>query len=232
MVTENAAVPGSRTSYVLGRLKTDLRNGLINPGDQLRQVEIARRYGVSATPVREALRMLEADGMIEYTAHRGATVRDYTPQMANDLYRMRAEMEALAVTVAMERMTPEVRQRIADANAALLGAESDASPAELSRLNKALHFAIYEATSPVMIECIEMLWSRFTPNVTLWSVDDFSVALRHDHAAIIEAIEAGDAQAASRAMHEHIMHACHLRETHSALRPAGDVKDALPSDPA
>lgn len=221
MVSDHATVPGSRTSYVLGRLKTDLRNGLINPGDQLRQVEIARRYGVSATPVREALRLLEADGMIEYTAHRGATVRDYTPQMASDLYRMRAEMEALAVRVAMERMTPEVLEGIRAANTALLAAADDATPAELSRLNKALHFAIYEATSPVMVECIEMLWSRFTPNVTLWSVHDFSTALRHDHESIIASIEAGDADAASDAMREHILHACTLRETHAALRPKG-----------
>lgn len=227
MRSDDVAVPGSRTAYVLERLRTDLRNGLINPGDQLRQVEIARRYGVSATPVREALRVLEADGMIDYTAHRGATVRDYTPQMARDLYRMRAEMEALAVTVAMERMTPEILAGIHTANEELLAASASASsPAELSRLNKALHFAIYQATSPVMIECIEMLWSRFTPSVTLWSVGGFTTELRHDHEAILTALESGDAEAASRAMHAHIMHACHLRETHAGLRPAGPAGNA------
>ncbi len=227
MRSDDVTLPGSRTAYVLERLRTDLRNGLINPGDQLRQVEIARRYGVSATPVREALRVLEADGMIDYHAHRGATVRDYTPQMASDLYRMRAEMEALAVNVAMERMTPEVLAGIRTANEELLAATaSDASPADLSRLNKTLHFAIYQATSPVMIECIEMLWSRFTPSVTLWSVSGFTTELRHDHEAILTAIEAGDAAAASAAMRDHIMHACHLRETHAGLRPAGPTDDA------
>ncbi|MRJ75539.1 FCD domain-containing protein [Aeromicrobium sp. SMF47] len=227
MASDDVAIPGSRTAYVLERLRADLRNGLINPGDQLRQVELARRYGVSATPVREALRVLEADGMIDYHTHRGATVRDYTPQMATDLYRMRAEMESLAVTVAMERMTPEVLAGIRIANEELLAAtDSAASSAELSRLNKALHFAIYQATSPVMIECIEMLWSRFTPSVTLWSVSGFTTELRHDHEAILSAIEDGDAERASRAMHEHIMHACDLRATHAALRPAGPVSDA------
>lgn len=227
MRSDEVTLPGSRTAYVLERLRTDLRNGLINPGDQLRQVEIARRYGVSATPVREALRVLEADGMIDYHAHRGATVRDYTPQMATDLYRMRAEMEALAVRVAMERMTPEVLTQIRAADVELLAATaSQASPAELSRLNKSLHFAIYQATSPVMIECIEMLWSRFTPSVTLWSVSGFTTELRHDHEAILTAIEAGDAEAASRAMHEHIMHACNLRATHAGLRPAGPADTA------
>lgn len=227
MPTDEATIPSSRTSYVLERLKTDLRNGVISPGDQLRQVEIARRYGVSATPVREALRMLAADGMIEYTTHRGATVRDFTPQMASDLYRMRAEMEALAVRVAMERMTPEVLADIETANEELLAAtSSEVSPAELSRLNKALHFAIYQATSPVMIECIEMLWARFTPSVTLWSVGDFTTELRHDHATLLEAIAAGDADAASDAMREHILHACRLRETHAGLRPSGTSTDA------
>lgn len=227
MGSDDVAIPGSRTSYVLERLRTDLRNGLINPGDQLRQVEIARRYGVSATPVREALRVLEADGVLDYHAHRGATVRDYTPQMATDLYRMRAQMESLAVQVAMERMTPEVLAGIRIANLELLAAtDAGASSAELSRLNKTLHFAIYQATSPVMIECIEMLWSRFTPSVTLWSVDGFTTQLRHDHEAILEAIDAGDAERASKAMHEHIMHACDLRATHAGLRPAGPAGNA------
>lgn len=232
MPSDDVAVPGSRTTYVLERLRTDLRNGLINPGDQLRQVEIARRYGVSATPVREALRVLEADGMIDYHTHRGATVRDYTPQMATDLYRMRAELEALAVTVAMERMTPEVLAGIRTANQELLSAtESQASAADLSRLNKALHFAIYQATSPVMIECIEMLWARFKPSVTLWSVHNFTAELRHDHEEILAAIDAGDAERASRAMREHIMHACNLRATHASLRPTGPAGNADPASP-
>lgn len=226
MADEASALPKSRTAYVLERLKADLDNGLINPGDQLRQIAIAKRYGVSPTPVREALRILAADGTIDYTSHRGATVRDYTPEMAQDLYRMRAELEALAVEVAVERMTPDALERILAANEQLVAATAAGEdPPALSLLNKNLHFEIYQSTSPVMIECINLLWARFKPSVTLWGVHEFSVALDHDHQQILDAITAGDGPAARAAMHEHVMHAYNLRQTNAALRAEGGKKE-------
>lgn len=226
MADETSALPKSRTTYVLERLKADLDNGLINPGDQLRQIAIAKRYGVSPTPVREALRILAADGTIDYTSHRGATVRDYTPEMAQDLYRMRAEVEAVAVEVAVERMTPEALERILAANERLVAATAAGEdPSALSLLNKDLHFEIYQSTSPVMIECINLLWARFKPSVTLWGVQEFSVALDHDHRTILDAIQAGDGPAARAAMQHHVMHAYSLRQTNAGLRAEGGTKE-------
>jgi DNA-binding GntR family transcriptional regulator len=206
MADEASPLPQSRTAYVLERLKADLENGLINPGDQLR--------------------ILAADGMIDYTSHRGATVRDYTPEMAQDLYRMRAELEALAVEVAVERMTPEALELILTANERLVDATAAGiEPSALSLLNKDLHFEIYQSTSPVMIECINLLWARFKPSVTLWGVHEFSVALDHDHVQILDAIKAGDGPAARAAMHAHVMHAYDLRQTNAGLRAEGGKKE-------
>ena len=221
-MSEMDAPPKSRTAYVLDRLKADLEQGVINPGDQLRQTAIAKRYGVSPTPVREALRILAADGTIEYTSHRGATVRDFTPEMARDLYRMRAELEGLACEVAVERMTDEGYEAVVAANDRLVTATADgADPATLSVLNKDLHFAIYESTSSVMIEGIALLWARFKPSVTLWGVSEFSRALDHDHVAILEAHARRDGPAARAAMHDHILHAWELRQTSAELRATG-----------
>jgi DNA-binding GntR family transcriptional regulator len=223
-MTESDAPPKSRTAYVLDRLKADLEKGVINPGDQLRQTAIAKRYGVSPTPVREALRILAADGTIEYTTHRGATVRDFTPEMAQDLYRMRAELEGLACEVACERMTDEQYEAVVAANERLVQAtEEGVEPATLSLLNKDLHFTIYAATSSVMIEGIRLLWARFKPSVTLWGVKDFSRSLDHDHVTILEALARRDGPAARAAMHAHIMHAWELRQTNVDLRATGAV---------
>lgn len=222
---ESAQPPQSRTAYVLARLKADLDNGVLNPGQQLRQTAIAKLYGVSPTPVREALRILAADGTITYTTHRGATVRDFTPQLAVDLYRARAEVEALAVEMAVERMDDEAVDAVFAANAVLLKARAaSADPATLSVLNKNLHFSIYENSSPVMIELLQFLWVRFKPSITLWGVERFSLELEDDHAKILEAIRLRDGAGAASHMRDHVMHACHLRETNNDLKAMGAPK--------
>ncbi len=96
--------PVSKTDYVLQRLRMDISSGAIKAGTPLRQLEIAERYGVSATPVREAMRLLEADGSITYSRHRGVTVNEMSSEGIRDLYRLRSLAEGLAVEVAVERM--------------------------------------------------------------------------------------------------------------------------------
>lgn len=216
------AAPGSRTAYVLERLRDDVRNGVIAPGEQIRQVEVAKRYGVSPTPVREALRMLAAEGTIEYTTHRGATVRDYTPEMARHLYLMRAEMEALAVRVAMEQMTPRGYNEIKQVNDELVAATEQGAPAAtLSQLNRKLHFEIYRRASPLMVEFIGQLWSRFSPTVTLWRDAHYIEQLRCEHDQILAAIENGDGDAAADAMRRHVLHAYDLRQADAQVRATG-----------
>lgn len=210
--TGPAAPPPSRTAYVVEQLQREVASGALRPGDPLRQAQIAQRYGVSVTPVREALRILEAAGTVTYSAHRGATVRDLDPGAAADLYRLRAAVEGLATQVAVERMTAERLGVIEAADAALRRAQAGTpAPGQLSRLNKALHFAIYEGGAALMREHITMLWSRFPVSATIWGTGSTASALARDHGEVLAAIRAGQAEAAGRAMAAHIMHAWQLR---------------------
>ncbi|KAA9163586.1 GntR family transcriptional regulator [Amycolatopsis acidicola] len=209
------APPLSRTAYVVSRLKQDLADGTLQPGQSLRQVQIAHRYGVSVTPVREALRILEADGTITYSPHRGATVKDVDPETAMDLYRLRAAVEGLATEIAVERMTPDRLEAIEAAHKELRAAQARKAPAaELSRLNKALHYAIYQGGAPLLLDHISALWSRFPTSVTLWDTKRNVSALDDDHAGILEAVRAGDAQRAGALMSAHVRHAGTLRAEH------------------
>jgi len=204
--------PVSRTNYVVERLKSDLADGVLQPGEALRQVQIAQRYGVSVTPVREALRILEADGAITYSPHRGATVRDVDAETAADLYRLRASVESLATEIAVERMTPERFAAIEAANADLRAAKAGgAESGELSRLNRRLHFTIYEGGSPLVLDHIRTLWTRFPVSVTIWHTDRNARALDEDHAEIITAIREGRSEEAGALMSAHIRHAASLR---------------------
>lgn len=222
--------PQSRTEYVTERIKEDVANGVISPGELIKQTALAKRYGVSPTPVREALRILEADGVITYAPHKGASVREMTPESARDLYRLRAAVDQAATQMAVERMTPAglaaVRRKYNDISEAIEA--KDRSPAQLSLLNRAFHFSIYEHASTLVVQHLELLWSRFTPATTLFIDEKHAVDLHGQHYEILEALESGDAELAGRLCAAHAMHAAELREHKPELRAAGhDEGDSL-----
>ncbi|SDN56468.1 GntR family transcriptional regulator [Geodermatophilus sp. DSM 45219] len=203
--------PLSKTEYVLQRLREDIASGVVVPGTSLRQSEIAARYGVSATPVREALRLLEAGGSISYAPHRGATVRELSPERVRDVYLLRAEIEGLATAVACERMTDEQFARI-EAVHEEIRAHRGGDGEELAVLNRRLHFTIYHAGSELIASHASSLWSLFPPRVTIWAVPDAAAALAADHDGIIEALRARDAKLAQNRARDHVLHAADLRE--------------------
>lgn len=131
--------PQSRVAYVVARLKEDLANGLIQPGEVIKQTVLAKRYGVSPTPVREALRALEADGTITYMPHRGASVREMAPDAAVDLYRMRASSEGTATEMAVERITPAGLAQIEAKHAELTEARASGADAAKAGARMAEH---------------------------------------------------------------------------------------------
>jgi DNA-binding GntR family transcriptional regulator len=206
-----AGPPLSKTEYVLQRLRADIAGGVVVPGASLRQSDIAARYGVSPTPVREALRLLEAGGMISYAPHRGATVRELSPERVQDVYRLRAEIEALATAVACERMTDEDLDRVEAVHEELRtyrGTDGET----LALLNRRLHFTIYHAGSDLIASHASSLWSLFPPEITIWADPDAARALVVDHDGIIEALRARNPRLAQDRAREHVLHAEKLRE--------------------
>ncbi|HWC22744.1 MAG TPA: GntR family transcriptional regulator [Flexivirga sp.] len=205
------------------RLKADVASGAIKPGELIKQTVIAKRYGVSATPVREAMRLLEADGVLEYSPHRGASVRELSPEAARDLYRLRAAAERVATEMGTERMTRRGLEEVQRVHAELTAAVADpsAAPERRSLLNREFHFAIYRQTSPLILQHVELLWSRLTPGSTIWGNPTHAAALQRDHEAIMDALERGDAAAAGKIAAEHIARAADIREHDPDLRASG-----------
>jgi DNA-binding GntR family transcriptional regulator len=224
MTSEIEAVPPlSRTAYVAERLKADVASGVIKPGELIKQTVIAKRYGVSATPVREAMRLLEADGVIQYSPHRGASVRELTPATAADLYRLRMGVERVAAELATERMTPDGLAVVTDKHGLLAEAlrSGTATPAELSVMNRAFHFAIYQQGSPLIMQHVELLWGRFTPGTTVWRRPEDAADLQRDHDHILDAVRRGDAATAGQLTADHIARAASIREREPDIRASG-----------
>lgn len=213
-------LPLSKTEYVLERLRHDIATGVLVPGDSLRQAEIAERYGVSATPVREALRLLEAGGLISYAPHRGATVKELSSDRIQDVYLLRAEIEGLATAVAVERMTDEDIEAVIAVQAELRAAMRKKGGGDLAVINgrklavmnRRLHFTIYKAGSETIAAHAASLWTLFPPRVTIWGDRASAKALMADHDGIIEAIVARDVALARKRAAEHIFRAASLRK--------------------
>ncbi|GAA1005103.1 GntR family transcriptional regulator [Acrocarpospora pleiomorpha] len=198
--------PVSKSEYVFQRLRQELRDGTIAPGSQIRQIEIGERYGVSATPVREALRRLEADGLIIYSPHRGATVTDMAPHDLQDLYHFRITVESLCARLAVERGTEDdfaALRRLHDKLTAL-GDTGDA--ALLSQTNREFHLAIMRVGSAYIADTImRPVWEKAIPaSESLWDDPAFVRHCLDQHGAILDALDARDADLASSRMSDHI----------------------------
>src|SRR5690348_4749364 len=94
----------TKTEIALQVLRERLRSGDLAPGARLRVEELANDLEMSPTPVREALRLLQADGLVDYRAHHGIVVSELTPEEIQDLFRLRTVLEPLAVELAVPRL--------------------------------------------------------------------------------------------------------------------------------
>ncbi len=203
--------PQSKTAYVVERLREEIAAGVIVAGAPLRQTEIASRYGVSPTPVREALRILEAAGTIVYSPNRGATVREMHPTDGDDLYRLRAEMEGFACELSVQRRGADLAPELELIVKQLEALDPVRDPAEMYRLNRDLHLLIAGAGSQVVLQQVIGVWEAFPPTVTVWGFPKIAAALHRDHRRIIAAVRANDPALARQRMEEHVLNARRLR---------------------
>lgn len=209
--------PLSKTEYVLQRLRQELEDGSIQPGTQIRQGDISTRYGVSATPVREALRRLEAEGRINYAPHRGATVSDMPQEDLYALYRFRAEVEKLLAELAVERLEDDSFRKIKEKHDALVEAVKSGENAQLlSRLNREFHVAIMRAGASYIADRVLMpLWKTVIPtSQSQWVNPENVQRFLGEHAEILDAIESGDATTAGKLMGDHVFGAYKERLSH------------------
>lgn len=211
--TPEPGPPESKTTYAHARLRQEIIDGSIRPGEPLRQADLARRFGISPTPVREALRLLEAEGMISYSSHRGATVAELSEDRIRDLYLLRSSTESLATRLAVERMQPDAFEEIEDVHARLSKAvpESSTRGEQLAAWNREWHHRIYTAGSPFIGAQIMTLWRMFPARTTTWQDPAVVDRFMEQHGRIMDAMVAGDAERAGELMHDHIATAGQFR---------------------
>lgn len=193
------------TSGVLARLRTDLASGFLAPGDQIVQERLAERYGVSRAPLREALRLLESEGLVTHEPHRGYFVTSLSVADLHEVYRLRTLLEAEAITGAVPHLSPADIDRIEALADAIDEASGRADLASVTEANRRLHFAIFEASQmPRLIRLLGQLWDATDSYRAVYFSDPANLMrISAEHRQIIAALRANDTDAVVAAHAQH-----------------------------
>ncbi|UOY01984.1 GntR family transcriptional regulator [Blastococcus sp. PRF04-17] len=202
--------PGFATKSDLAytRVRALILSGDLAPGDVLQQGALARAIGMSTTPLREALRRLKQDGLVELDAHRDARVRPLDAAEARDLLELRGSLDPLAASLAAQRRT---QADVADIRSALEGLESlgDRPSAHQLASHHRFHAAIHRAShNALLVELLDGLWvktDRYRRHgLEGGRTDDERDARATEHRQLFEAVRDGAADEAAALMRRHV----------------------------
>lgn len=191
----------SRTQYVLEAIKHDILTGGLSPGQALVETELAARFGVSKTPVREALKTLAGTGLVVMSQYKGATVRMVDADMAREVYDVRLLLEPEALRRSITRGAS-----LEAARASLVSADAAADQAERSLANREFHRALYvPCGNPLLARMLDEVRDQAALVSTVaWAADPSWHREADEHREILRLAEAGDTDAAVAALYDHI----------------------------
>jgi len=209
------AANSSASFQVSPALRHDVRNhlrnlifeGTLQPGDRIVESRLARELGISQTPVREALRELEQMGLVVSYPNRGSSVRKVAPKDADEMYTLRAHLEAMAVRLAVPRLTDDDLATLDGLIEGMIEAGEAEDPELLTELDTRFHEFICECSGHSLLL---RTWQGISPlNWTMMTVirlkDRNLRELAERHRPIVEALRARDPEAADVAVREHVL---------------------------
>ena len=199
-------------NVIAERLRAAILANEIKPGEWLRQEQLAQKFGVSQTPVREALQDLVGEGIVERVPYRGIRVIEFNTDDLIDLYQVRAFMEGLAAGYAAMNCTPEEIAKLTSTMGKMEHQRAQKNWDEYRQLNRQFHQTIYTASHHTyLIRTLNLMWTAF-PTMMLGNfaqtasrpIPQRRVSDRQEHERIIAALEKHDAQQAQQLMQQHI----------------------------
>jgi DNA-binding GntR family transcriptional regulator len=188
-------------------LADEIVRGVLSPGAALDETTLARRFEVSRTPVREAIRLLAASGLVEVRAHRAAVVARPTLDQLSGMFEAMAELEALCAGFAAERMTSVERRALEDIHEKLRVLIQSGDPQSYHEVNEAFHNCIYNgAHNTYLAEITLATRARVQPFRRAQFRNLGRLSKSHiEHDRVVEAILRGEHSIAGSAMYAHIV---------------------------
>jgi DNA-binding GntR family transcriptional regulator len=199
----------SLRDQVLAELRTRIIDARYRPGERLTEDRLAADFGVSRNPVREALRVVEAEGFIELQPRRGAVVATPDEHAMRDMFATRAALEPLGARIAAERATAQelaaLRRLLDDAR----DATNEGDFVRVAELNSALHHAVMQMSGNRWLVQFSTAMYRHVHWVFRLGAPARATHSWEEHVRLVEALEAHDPEAAERVARDHV----HAAET-------------------
>jgi DNA-binding GntR family transcriptional regulator len=197
----------SLPEHIAEDLERKIIAGTLRPGQRIVEQALCRTFGVSRSPVREAFQMLESQGFLVREPRKGVSVARVSPQEAEQIYRIRACLEGLAVSLAVEQRTPALLASLKKLHQQMVEAAARRRVSTYQALNEKFHELLLAASgSPRLIQLIRSFdkqtvrYRLAVTNAPGWMPNSAKI-----HEAIIASFETGDAEAAERLRRESIL---------------------------
>jgi len=198
----------SLSQDLAGRIRIEILTEQLAPGAKITEQHFSQKYGVSRTPVREALRSLEAEGLIEMVPNRGAFIVGLSEAEIKDLYTLRESSEMQAVRWATERRTKEEMEALEESVDFMEFYTERLDTKRMRSINAGFHHRIAEAAhNRILLEDLSRMqeYLRYSVRVLPYRESDLPAILK-EHRAIFAAIKNGDPESGAAAMQKHIAH--------------------------
>lgn len=200
------AAPSPRYEELRTILEEAIIKGELPPGTRLEEQELAHRYGVSRTPVRETLRLLASSGLVEMRLRQGAVVATLTIPRLIQMFEVMADLEGLCARLATRRLPPGMMEQMEESHRACAEALKGNDAQAFYEANRLFHEAIYTASNNAFLEeTTRALRNRVAPyrRYVTYQPGRMIETMR-EHEAVMAAIRSGDGDLADRCMRDHV----------------------------
>lgn len=191
---------------VFHKIREDILSGKYVKGEELKENTIAKELGVSRTPVREALRQIELEGLINMVPNKGATVAGFTSKDVNDIYVIRSYLEGLCAKWACENITEEQIEQLEEIQYLTEFHTKKKHYDQLVELDNRFHDIIYEASNSRILNHLLTDYHHYVQRIRMQSLsnDERAKNCLEEHNAILEAIKERNGDKAEELAHQHI----------------------------
>jgi DNA-binding GntR family transcriptional regulator len=222
MLEDRGALVRNASVAATELIREAIIDGRLEPGQRLKVEEIARELGISRTPIREALLMLQAEGLVDAVPNRGAMVRVHTPEDLDDLYQLRALLEGYAARRASTRISDDQVEQLQASCDRFADLDPDTELRELVRENLFFHSTILDIAGSARLASMvrRVIELPLVYKSYIWYSPDQNRISVHYHRQIVTALAARDAERAELIMKEHVFEARDLLVSHLRANPA------------